>query len=105
MAAEAQRESIKFKLTEYMAARIGQELTGIITGVTEWGLYVRDKETTAEGLVGLRSLGQEEWTLNPKLAVIEGQTSKRSFRIGDTIKVRVAAANPERRQIDYEVIQ
>ena len=104
-AAEAERESIKLKLTEYMAERIGHTLTGVITGVAEWGLYVRDKETTAEGLVGLRTLGNETWTLNAKLATITGETSKRIFRIGDTILVRVVRADAERRQIDYEIAQ
>ena len=103
-AAEAERESVKLKLTEYMSERIGQTITGVITGVTEWGLYVRDKETTAEGLVGLRSMGGESFTLNPKLATLSGETSKRVFRIGDTIKVRVVRADAERRQIDYEIV-
>ena len=103
-AADAERESVKFKLTEYMSERIGQEITGVITGVTEWGLYVRDKETTAEGLVGLRSMGKESFTLSPKLATLTGENTKRVFRIGDTIKVRVVRADAERRQIDYEII-
>ena len=103
-AADAERESVKLKLTEYMSERIGLQITGVITGVTEWGLYVKDKETTAEGLVGLRSLGKESFTLSPKLATLTGEISKRVFRIGDTIKVRVVKADPERRQIDYEVV-
>ena len=103
-AADAERESVKLKLTEYMSERIGMELTGVITGVTEWGLYVKDKETTAEGLVGLRSLGKESFTLSPKLATLTGEISKRVFRIGDTIKVRVVKADAERRQIDYELV-
>ncbi|MEI6316803.1 MAG: ribonuclease R [bacterium] len=102
-AADAERESVKLKLTEYMSERIGNIITGVITGVTEWGLYVRDKETTAEGLVGLRSMGNESFTLNPKLATLSGETSKRIFRIGDTIKVRIVRADAERRQIDYEL--
>jgi ribonuclease R len=104
-AADAERESIKLKLTEYMSERIGQELIGVITGVTEWGLYVRDKETTAEGLVGLRTLGKESFVHSPKLATLTGEISKRVFRIGDTIKVRVVKADAERRQIDYELAQ
>ena len=102
-AADAERESVKLKLTEYMSERIGTIITGVITGVTEWGLYVRDKETTAEGLVGLRSMGGESFTLNPKLATLSGETSKRVFRIGDTINVRIVRADAERRQIDYEL--
>lgn len=103
-AADAERESVKFKLTEYMAARIGQTVTGVITGVTDWGMYVRDKETTAEGLVSLRTLGDEPFRIDPRLATITGEISKRSFRIGDTIMVKIVRADPERRQIDYEVV-
>jgi ribonuclease R len=104
-AAEAERESVKFKLTEYMAAKVGQTITGMITGVTEWGMYVRDKETTAEGLVGLRTMGNETFTVNPRLATITGGTTNKSYRIGDTIQVKIVRADPERRQIDYEVVQ
>lgn len=103
-AADAERESIKLKLTEYMSERIGQIITGTITGVTEWGIYVKDKETTAEGLVSLKTLGNEAFTINPKLATLSGETSKRIFRIGDTIKVKVVNASAERRQIDYEIV-
>lgn len=102
-AAEAERESVKFKLTQFMATKVGQTITGMITGVTEWGMYVRDKETTAEGLIGLRTLGSETYTLNPKLATLTGGTSGKSYRIGDTIQVKIVRCDPERRQIDYEV--
>ncbi len=102
-AADAERESVKLKLTEYMATKIGQTITGMITGVTEWGLYVRDKETTAEGLVGLRTMTTESFTLNPKLATMTGSVSGKTYRIGDTIMVKVVKADPERRQIDYEL--
>jgi ribonuclease R len=104
-AADAERESVKFKLTQFMATKVGETITGMITGVTEWGLYVRDKETTAEGLVSLRTMGTESFTLNPKLATLTGETSKRSFRIGDTILVKIVRADAERRQIDYEIVQ
>ena len=86
-----------------MATKVGQVITGMITGVTEWGMYVRDKETTAEGLVGLRSMGNETFTVNPKLATLTGGTSNKTYRIGDTIKVKIVRADPERRQIDYEI--
>ncbi len=103
-AADAERESVKFKLTEYMATKVGQTITGMITGVTEWGLYVRDKETTAEGLVGLRTMGNESFTVSPKLATMVGGTSGKTYRIGDTIQVKIVRADPERRQIDYELV-
>lgn len=104
-AADAERESVKFKLTQYMATKVGETITGMITGVTEWGMYVRDKETTAEGLIGLRTMGNEAFTLNPKLATLTGETSQKRYRIGDTILVKIVRADPERRQIDYEIVQ
>jgi ribonuclease R len=103
-AADAERESVKFKLTEYMATKVGETITGMISGIAEWGMYVRDKETTAEGLVGMRTLPTEAWTLNPKLATLSGGTSGKVYRIGDTIKVKIVRADPERRQIDYELV-
>jgi ribonuclease R len=102
-AAEAERESVKLKLTEYMTLHVGETVTGVITGIAEWGIYVKDKATTAEGLIGLRTLSQEPYTLNPKLATLTGDISKKVYRIGDTIRVRIVRADPERRQIDYEV--
>ena len=102
-AAEAERESVKLKLTEYMSLHVGETITGVITGLAEWGIYVKDKVTTAEGLIGLRTLADEPYTLNPKLATLTGETSRKTYRIGDTIQVRIVRADPERRQIDYEV--
>ena len=104
-AAEAERESVKLKLTEYMSLHVGEIVTGIITGLAEWGIYVKDKVTTAEGLIGLRTLAEEPFTLNPKLATLTGEISKKTYRIGDTIQVRIVRADPERRQIDYELAQ
>lgn len=102
-AADAERESVKFKLTQFMATKVGQTVTGMITGIAEWGIYVKDKETTAEGLISMRTLGNETFTVNPKLATITGGTSGKTYRIGDTLQVKVVRADPERRQIDYEV--
>ncbi len=104
-AADAERESVKFKLTEFMATKVGETITGMITGIAEWGLYVRDKETTAEGLVSLRTLEGGPFAINPKLATLTAQLSQKTYRIGDTIKVKIVRADPERRQIDYEVVQ
>ena len=102
-AAEAERESVKLKLTEYMALHVGEVITGTITGIAEWGLYVKDKATTAEGLIGMRTLAEEPFVLNPKLATLTGEITKKVYRIGDTIQVRIVRADPERRQIDYEL--
>ncbi len=103
-AAEAERESVKLKLTEYMAMHVGEIVTGTITGIADWGIYVKDKETTAEGLIGLRTLGTEAFRIDPRLATITGLESGRSFRIGDTIQVRIVRADPHKRQIDYELV-
>ncbi len=103
-ASQAERESIKLKLVEYMTKHIGETFEGIITGIADWGIYVKERETTAEGLVGMRTLGSENFRLDPRLATLTGENSKRVFRIGDTISIRLVRADPERRQIDYEII-
>jgi ribonuclease R len=76
-AAEAERESIKLKQVEYMQDRLGKEFDGIISGVTEWGIYVEDKETRSEGMVKLRDLGDDYYVLDEKNSRVVGEKTKK----------------------------
>jgi len=58
-AVSAERDSIKYKLVEYMGNKVGQTFDAVISGVTDWGLYVEDKESSAEGLVRIRTIGDD----------------------------------------------
>lgn len=103
-AAEAERASIKYKQIEYMAERIGEIMDGVVTSITEFGMYVAEKTTRAEGMVRLRDIGDDFFTYDPAKFVLRGQKTAKMIRIGDNIKIKVKSADIEKQQIDYIVI-
>lgn len=96
----AERESVRYKQIEYMSARIGRVLDGIITGVTEWGVYVADIETGTEGLVKMKDIKDDFYTFNPKRYRIVGDKTKKAYTLGDKVKVKISAVNVDRKTID-----
>ncbi len=100
-AAEAERASIKYKQVEYMSYRIGEVFDGIISGVTEWGIYVEEKQTRCEGMVRMKDIGDDFFIFNEKEMAIVGRKSKKKFRLGDTVRIKVVAANLHKKNIDY----
>jgi ribonuclease R len=100
-ASEAERASIKYKQVEYMVAHIGKEFDGIITGVTDWGIYVEEAETKCEGMVKLRDLNDDFYTLNQKAYTVTGSTTGKKFTLGDKVRIKVLGADMEKRMIDY----
>ncbi|MSU55912.1 MAG: ribonuclease R [Candidatus Taylorbacteria bacterium] len=103
-AAEAERESIKLKQVEYMEERIGKEFEGIISGVTEWGIYVEDKETRSEGMVKLRALGDDYYVLDEKNYAVVGEKTKKKYTLGDSVRFKVMGADVERKTLDYRLV-
>jgi ribonuclease R len=102
-AVDAERESIKYKQVEYMSARIGQTFDGVISGVTDWGLYVEEKETGCEGLVRVRTLGNDFYNYSQKEYALVGQRTKKKYALGDTVRVKVVAADLAARTLDFEL--
>lgn len=103
-AAEAERASIKYKQVEYMSSRIGQTFEGTIAGVAEWGIYIEEKETSCEGMVKLRDLGNDFYVLDKKSYAIVGEKTKQKYSLGDKVKFKVVAADLERRALDYVLV-
>jgi ribonuclease R len=103
-AAEAERESIKYKQIEYMTQHIGNEYKGIISGVAKWGLFVTIEENGAEGLVHISKLGEDYFKFVEKEYKIVGEKTGKSFRLGDEIKVKVAGANMEEKKMDLDLV-
>lgn len=103
-AADAERASIKYKQVEYMSTRIGKTYTGVITGVTEWGLYVEDKETKCEGMVRMRSLQNDFYIFDKKHMSIFGKKTKKRYTLGDTVKFKVSGADMNKKTIDYDIV-
>jgi ribonuclease R len=103
-AVEAERESIKLKQVEYMTAHIGEEFDGVVTGITDWGVFVEELSTMAEGLLHLRSLPQDSYTKSEHGYHLSGEITKRTFALGDKVRVRLTAANIEQKTIDWELV-
>lgn len=103
-AVEAERASIKYKQTEYMADRIGQVFDGVITGVSQNGIFVEEKETKCEGMIRLRDLGNDFFEYKEKTLSIVGKKTKKEYNIGDIVKFKVKSADIQKRLIDYSLI-
>lgn len=103
-AAEAERDSKKYKQVEFMMDKVGQIFNGLITGVTEWGIYAEDEETKAEGMIKLSSLGDDFYKLDPKNYSIVGEKTNRTFVLGQKIKIKLVSADLDRKTMDYEIV-
>ena len=105
LAANAERTSIKYKQVEYMSERLGQEYDGVISGVTEWGLYVEINENKCEGLVPIRDLEDDYYEFDEKNFCLIGHRKKRIYRLGDPIRIQIARANLEKKQLDFALVE
>ena len=104
IAANAERDSIKYKMIEFMQDKIGNEYEGNISGLTEWGMYVEIKPTMIEGMVALRDVKSDFFEFDEQNYLIRGRRTGKVFRLGDAVKIRVKAANLEQRLLDYELV-
>ena len=102
-AVEAERESIRYKLVEYMVPKVGQVFDGVVSGVTEWGLYVEEKESSAEGLVRVRTIGDDFYNYVPREYSLVGQRTKKKFSLGDRVRIKLVGADLSARQLDFEL--
>jgi len=102
--AEAERDSIKYKQVEFMLDKVGQEFDVVISGVTEWGMYVENPETKVEGLVRIKDLGDDFYKLDKKNYAIIGKNSKKKFSLGDSLRVRLVSANLTRKTLDFKLV-
>ena len=104
LAANAERASIKYMQVEFMSDKIGQVFNGIISGVTEWGLYVELNANKCEGLIPMRSLDNDYYILDEKNYCLTGKHHKQVYRLGDPITVKIAQANLQRKQLDFVLV-
>ena len=104
LASNAERASIKYKQVEFMADRIGQVYDGVISGVTEWGLYVELSENMCEGLVPMRDLADDYYDFDEKNYCLVGRRRGVRYRLGDEVKVKIARASLEKKQLDFVLV-
>jgi Exoribonuclease R len=105
VAANAERASIKYKQVEYMSERMGKEFDGVISGVTEWGIYVEVNENKCEGMVPMRDLSDDYYDFDEKNYCLVGRRRHKKYSLGDPVKIKVAKANLEKKQLDYELVE
>ena len=101
LAAEAERASIKYKQVEFMSERIGQVFDGVISGVTEWGIYVEIIENQCEGMVSIRDLHDDYYEYDEENYCIRGKSTGKLYTLGDRVKVEVVKADLQKKQLDY----
>ena len=102
IATKTEREADKIKKAEYMEKHIGEEFEGVVSSITSFGMFV-ELENTVEGLVGFRDMGNEYFIYDQDRKVLIGENSKKTFKIGDIVKIKVKDANKMLRQIDFEI--
>lgn len=102
MAAEAERASVKFKQVEFMSDKIGQEFDGVISGVTEWGIYVEIIENKCEGMIRSRDLKGDRYHFDEDNFRYVGANTGKTYALGDTVKVIIASADLLKKQLNME---
>ncbi len=103
-AVTAERDSIKFKQVEYLMNKVGETFTGVITGVTDWGLYVQESTCLADGMVRLASIKSDYFEHEASKYRIKGQKTGKIYQLGDPVTVKLINADKEARQLDFELI-
>ena len=101
LASSAERASIKYKQVEFMSQYIGHDFEGVISGVTEWGIYVEIIVNKCEGMIPIRDLDDDYYTFDDKNYCLVGRRYHKRYQLGDEIKVRVARANLDKKQLDF----
>lgn len=104
-AVSAERDSIKYKQVEYMLDKVGQEFDGIITGVTDWGMYVEDKESRSEGMIRLSSIKGDFFTHEASKYRIRGTKTGVIYTLGEEVRIKLTRADMEERVLDFELVK
>lgn len=101
LAASAERASIKYKQVEFMKDKVGQVFDGVISGITEWGIYVEIISNKCEGMIPIRDLDDDYYTYDEKNYCLIGTRLHKRYQLGDEVAVLVAKANLEKKQLDF----
>ena len=104
LAANAERASIRYKQVEFMQDKLGEVYEGVISAVTEWGLYVELDENKCEGLVPVRDLADDYYDLDEKNFCLIGRKYHNKYTLGDIVRVQVARADLDKKQLDFALV-
>ena len=104
LAASAERDSIKYMQIKYMQDHQDMEFTGVISGVTEWGIYVEIIENKCEGMVRLRDLKDDFYTFDEENYALVGERSKKAYQLGEEVVVKVKNTDLVKRHLDFTLV-
>jgi ribonuclease R len=104
LATEAERASIKYKQVEFMSDKIGKSFEGVISGVTEWGIYVEIIENQCEGMIHIRELADDFYEYDEENYCIKGRHTGKEYMLGDRVNVEVVKADLQKKQLDYRLV-
>jgi len=105
LAADAERSSIKYKQVQFLIDKVGEQFDGMISGVTEWGIFVELNENHCEGMVRIRDLKDDVYHFDEDNYCLVGRRSKRILRLGDPVRIEIKGANLEKKQLDFSVVE
>lgn len=104
LATEAERKSIKYKQVEFLIDKVGEEFDGVISGVSEWGLYVEIIENMCEGMVRLSDIEGDFYNFDADNFCARGQRSGQEYRMGDEVRIKVKRADLVKKQLDFDLV-
>ena len=104
LASKAERDSIKYMQVKYMQDHQNEEFEGVISGVTEWGIYVEIKSNKCEGMVRIRDIKDDYYSFDEKLYAIVGEKTKNTIQLGDEVVVKVKHTDLERKHLDFSLV-
>ena len=105
LAADAERSSIKYKQVQYLTDKIGQEFDGVISGVTEWGIFVEIIENHCEGMVRLRELRDDNYYFDEDNYCLRGRKFGKVLTLGDTVRIEIKRADLVKKQLDFALVE
>jgi ribonuclease R len=104
VASEAERASVKYKQVEYMSDKTGQAFDGVISGVTEWGIYVEIIENQCEGMIHIRELVDDFYEYDEENYCLKGRSTGKIYTLGDRVTIEVVKADLQKKQLDYRLV-
>lgn len=105
LAADAERDSIKFMQVKFMEQHLNEEFEGVISGVADFGFWVQIPENGAEGLIKLRDLTDDSYKYDAKTHSVTGSRNGNTYQLGDTLKIKVVKANLIAKQLDFKIVE
>ena len=101
---DAERASISYKQVEYLSDKVGQTFDGLVSGVSQYGLFVEEQTSKAQGLIRANTMEDDFYDFKPESYALVGQKTGKKYHIGDDIKIKLTGANLDRRQLDFEIV-